>query len=159
MVSISQFPMDRLPEAWQWLQQFPLNNFDDFGPRTCDEFQTEMYRRLSNESLTAVSYLGELCGIVGLVRLSPRVSMFHGICFDAKVHGIGIASRGVNLILNECFRRGAAKVSANYFADNLTIHRFLWKLGFIEEGYLHNHTVRQGKPVDMKLVSLFARAN
>ena len=156
MITVSQFPMEQLPEAWRWLQQFPNNNFDDYGPKDFSEFKKEMYGRLSSESIFGVSYLNELVGAVGVISLSPQVSMLHGICFDKAIHGSGIAAKGVGMILADYFKNGASKVCASYFADNLVVHRFLSKLGFVEEGYFCKHTTRKGVAVDMRFVSLFA---
>jgi RimJ/RimL family protein N-acetyltransferase len=157
MQIVSPFPPSKYRRLWDWLGQFPLNHFDDGGPRTCDEFAGTIAERLAHgERLYGVfDDRGELVGAIGMAFLSPRAAMFHGISFDRPAHGTGIAQRAVAAILDELFRSGIEKVSAAYFADNERVHRFLKKLGAVEEGYLRRQTRRGGVPVDMRLVAFF----
>lgn len=151
------FPIDQLPRAWEWMGQYPLANFDDFGPTTYEQFETEMKRRADSEDLFGIFHNSEPCGFVGAFVLSPQCCMLHGICFDKAVHGLGVAKPAVRAVMDIIFNQGFKKIAASYFADNLRIHRFLQKLGFVEEGYLHRQTMRIGKEIDMRLVGTFRK--
>jgi RimJ/RimL family protein N-acetyltransferase len=151
---VSPFPRAAYPLAWGWLRQFPQHNFDDSGPRTVDEFAAEMDRRLaSGERAWGFEHGGNLAGIAGYAPLAAHWGMFHGICFDERVHGKGIARAAIEAVLTELFAQGVEKISASYFAENTRIERFLARLGAIEEGYLHRQARRGGQPVDMRLVA------
>lgn len=155
MKLVSPFPRAAYPLAWLWLRQFPLANFDDSGPRTCAEFAAEMDSRLARGERTwgFEHDDGWLVGIAGYAPLAAHWGIFHGICFDQRVHGQGIAGLAIERVLTELFATGVEKISASYFAENERIHRFLARLGAIEEGYLHRQARRGGQAVDMRLVA------
>jgi RimJ/RimL family protein N-acetyltransferase len=157
-MTISQpFPEALLPEAWGWLQQFPRANFDDFGPRSCEEFLVEMRRRReSGERSWAVRSEGRAVGLVGYAQLAPHSGTFHGVCFDRSVHGTGLTRAAIEAILEQVFAEGTRKVMAGYFSDNHRVHTFFKRLGAQSEGLLRAQTYRQGQPVDMRLVAFFA---
>ena len=155
-MQIEAFPLERLPELWAWLGQFPENNFDDAGPRSLEEFEAEMRRRLaSGQWLLGVAADGRLVGAIGFECLAPYLGMFRGIVFDRSVHGAGIAAQAVRAVLERAFRTGIEKVSALYFADNKRIDGLLIKLGAIDEGLLRKHTRRNGQPVDVRVGAFF----
>lgn len=151
---ISPFPRAAYALAWEWLNQFPAANFDDSGPRTLAEFAIEMDRRLAaGERTWGFEHGGRLVGIAGYAPLAPHWGMLRGICFDQPAHGRAIAEAAIRGMLDEIFAAGVEKISASYFADNARIHRFLARLGAIEEGYLRRQARRAGQPVDMRLVA------
>jgi RimJ/RimL family protein N-acetyltransferase len=145
-----------LAELWDWLRQFPAANFDDQGPKTRADFELEMARRQAcGELFWTVEYGKRAVGVIGIAPISARLAMFHGVCFDRSVHGTGIASQAIRAVLDELFGQGFDKVSAAYFADNTRIHKLFQRLGARNEGYLRAHTVRAGKPLDMRLIAFF----
>lgn len=149
-------PDSALREAWGWLQEYPECNFDDAGPRTFEVFRDEVAkRRQSGELIFGVELGGELCGLIGVNLGNGRVAMFHGICFAKRVHGQGVASQAVRELISNLWEIGYEKVQACFFADNGRVHEFLLDLGAIEEGYLRRHTVRGGRPLDMRLVAFY----
>jgi len=155
MTLLSPFPASALPRAWEWLREFPANNFDDYGPRTLEEFLAVMEERASQEFTWGVLYEGELCGIIAFLPLTERTGTFHGICFTRSVHGKGIAKEAVGQVIEELFASGIQKIQAGIFADNIRVARFLTGLGAVEEGLLREQTMRGGIAVDMQLLAIF----
>lgn len=152
---IDGFPKSAYLQAWRWLLEFPLHNFDDYGPQSFSDFAEAMEERSKTERTWGITSEGQLCGIVAYLPYTPRSGTFHGICFSKSVHGTGIARRAVKQILAELFASGVQKISASFFADNQQVHRFLAGLGAVDEGLMRQHTVRGGIPIDMRLTAFF----
>jgi len=157
VVLVSPFPSERLNLAWNWLNQFPENNFDDFGPTTFEEFEGEMIRRMGVEKTWGVLKDGVLCGIIAFLPANQRNGSFHGICFSKAVHGTGTAKRAVRMVIEEIFQSGVQKISASYFASSTKIEHLLLSLGAQYEGTLVKQTVQHGRPIDMRLVAFHAK--
>jgi ribosomal-protein-alanine N-acetyltransferase len=49
---------------------------------------------------------------------------------------------------------GLEKIEAHVFAENLASARVLEKCGFVEEGYLRKHYLKDGGFIDAKLLAL-----
>ena len=153
---ISPFPSECLTYAWAWLRESPECNFDDYGPRSFETFFLEMKRRADGgERSWGVRRDGELVGIIGYLPITERWGSFHGICFTREVCGTSTTRLAVARVIHELFDSGVEKISACYFADNYRVGRFLADLGAVEEGYLRRQTLRDGKPLDMRLVAIF----
>ncbi len=147
-------PVIWAPMVLEWLHEHPKCNFDDYGPRTVDEIEA----KLANVTIRTwgVIHDGAPCGVIAYQSIAPEFGAFAGICFTESVHGKGIARLAVQRVLNRLWAEGVEKISASYFADNLRVARFLAKLGAVREGLLRAQTRRNGEPVDMELVALFA---
>lgn len=159
MVTLSRpFPANHYDKLWAWLHEYPDNNFDDFGTRNFVEFCCEIDRRAEMEDTFLVRSHGAPVGAIGYIGLNSHLGMFHGICFAKAVHGKGIAAEAVKAVLNRAFSTGVYKVSAEIHADNLQVWAFLKKLGAAQEGLMIGHTLRNGKPIDKRLVSFFAHS-
>jgi len=153
---VSPFPEEALPEAWEWAHEFPASNFDDYGPRSFEQFEAEILSRNEREQRTwGVKHDGRWCGLVGFYSGNQRTGMMRGILFARHVHGQGVARQAVSRILNGLFDDGIEKIGAAYFADNYHVDRFLKNLGGVQEGYLRAQTMRAARPVDMRLVAIF----
>ena len=152
---LTPYPERALPLAWEWLREYPAQNFDDYGPATYQEFAAEMGKRAVVETTWAVATGGRICGIVAYLPYTPRSGTFHGICFSQEVHNTGLAAEAVAAILAGLFASGAEKVAASFFADNDRVRHFLSKLGAVDEGLLRKQTVRGGIAIDMRLVAFF----
>src|SRR6202162_902009 len=155
MVTLTSFPLNRIPDLWRFAHEFADRNIDDYGPATEQEFTAGLLLRLENgETMTAVYADGVLVGAIGYCPLTARLGLFHGICFTQSVHGSGIPFEAVRLFIGERFQEGVEKIQAAYFADNRRVRRFLIKLGAEDEGYMRKQTTRHDKPIDMWLVAI-----
>lgn len=151
----SPFPPEVLLLVWEWLLEYPEQNFDDFGPRNIAEFIDHIERRdKAGERMWMVKYDGLYVGFLGFTPVSPIVGTFH-LCFSRTVHGKGVAREAVLQMLRLLFSEGIEKVQVAYFADNWPVRRFLKKLKAKDEGFLMAHTTKKGLPVDMHMVALF----
>lgn len=152
---VSPLPISWCPDVWGWLQVDPTANFDDYGPQNQEQFANECQRRFQSEWIWGVAVDGQRAGAVGAVSMTPRLVSLHGIVFRESVRGTGAAHIGVSKVLDVLWNNGVEKVIASYFSDNMRVHSFLKKLGAVEEGYLKAHTIRNGEPIDMRLVAWF----
>jgi RimJ/RimL family protein N-acetyltransferase len=154
---LSPFPPSEFGRAWDWLNEYPERNLDDYGPQSREAWIAEMERRAEHERTWGVVKDGELVGIIGYLPLAPRCGWFHGICFTRSAWGRATTQTAVEAVIQELFATGVEKISASYFADNPKIHRFLADLGAVEEGLLRKQTLRGGELIDMRLVAIFKR--
>lgn len=152
---IYPYPADQLRAAWEWMNEFPLANLDDYGPKSYEEFEQDMLARLKTEVISGVKHRDKLVGIIGYLPITSRYGMFHGICFSKAVHGQGVASQAVRKFVANLFANGVEKISASYFADNRRVRRLLGNIGAVDEGYMRRQTTQKGKPVDSILVAIF----
>ena len=152
----SPFPAEHLSLAWEWINEFPERNLDDYGPRDLASFITDIEaRHAAGESTWCVYKKGQPCGIISYKPWTPMHGTFHGICFTKSVWGRETTTTAVQLVLDQIFRSGVVKVSAFHFADNIKINRFLRDLGAVQEGYLEKQAMRGGELIDMVLLALF----
>ena len=141
---------------WCWLNEFPQNNFDDFGPKNLDELLVEITRRAHRGEWMWTVYVGDRsAGVIGYAPQNEYCGVFHGICITKEWHGTGVAQAAVSKVIDEIFTTSQQKISASFFRDNERVHKFLCNLGFCHEGLLMHQTLRGGKPVDMTLMALF----
>lgn len=155
---VSPFPPDKFSLVWQWVNEYPDRNLDDFSPQTCEDFINVMNARVHTEQSWGVAKGSELCGIINYCPWSEHCGIFHGICFTERAWGRETTEKSVRLVLAQLFSEGVHKVSAMYFSDNIKIDRFLRDLGAVQEGYLVGQTMRNRQPVDMILVAIFKEA-
>jgi RimJ/RimL family protein N-acetyltransferase len=153
---ISPFPPQHYPLLWKWLHEFPASNFDDFGPHTLEQFAAEMDRRAQDEQTWCVTLHGEPVGAIGYCRESGYHGHFNGICFARDAHGTGVAREAIRRVMESVWATGTQKVSAYFFAHNRRVLRFLLRLGAVREGVLKDHTLQDGKPIDVLAVAFFA---
>lgn len=154
-VSLRSITPDDIPLLWRWLNEYPHQNFDDYGPKYIEEFEVEIIRRIQRNTIYLVAMLNDKpVGCIGYEKETPRSGSFKGICFAKSVHRTGVAAFAVRNFLLILFRNGIEKVSAQYFSDNMPIKNFLKKQGFGLEGTLMAHTLRRGVPTKVSLVAL-----
>lgn len=154
-VSLRGITPDDVPLLWKWLNEYPHQNFDDYGPRSIEEFEVEMISKIQRGEVFVVAlHNGQPVGCIGYAKETPRTGSFRGICFAKSVHRTGVAAFAVKHFLKSVFSAGTDKVSATYFSDNMAIKNFLKKQGFGLEGTLMAHTMRRGVPTKMSLVAL-----
>ena len=154
-VSLRGITPEDIPLLWKWLQEYPHQNFDDYGPKVIEEFEVELIRRMQRNTVYVIALQNHKpVGCIGYEKETPRTGSFRGICFAKSVHRTGVAAFAVKHFLRSIFNAGTEKVSACYFSDNLPIKNFLKKQGFGLEGTLMAHTMRRGVPTKMSLVAL-----
>ena len=154
------FPED-VPLLWGWMQEYPRANFDDYGPKTLEDFHVEIHARLNRrEYIFVAMHDGKPVGCIGFAPITDRLGGMRGICFSKAVHGTGIAPFAVRESLRILFTANDGrlqKIEANYFRDNSRIKKFLRNLGFVHEGTRLDHTLRSGVPTDLALVALYRK--
>ena len=157
MISVGRFPFegDVLERTWEWLNEFPEANFDDYGPKTFSDFCTHVAGRSQHERMWLIKKDGTPCGVVRYFPVTDRLGSMHGICFAKGFCSSEQKREAVRCILDEIFSSGVDKICAGYFADNMRISKFLSDLGAVREGYFSRHTLRQGQQLDMVQVAIF----
>jgi len=143
-----------LPALWAMIHEHPEAHLDDTAGTTLEAFADEMASRLARgERLWSVVVDGQMAGAIGYAPITARVGMLHGVCIARRVSGRGIADRALRDVLEQLQAEGVQKVSASYFVDNRHIRACLKRLGFVDEGLLHERAIRGGVPVALWLVA------
>lgn len=154
-LALAAFPAELLPLLWEWLSEFPKANFDDYGPKTLEQFREWMLLRAQSGTKTlGVIVDGSFVGAIAVLQLD-KSAMFRGICFSKAMHGKGVAHAACQIVLQAHWDEGFRKVAAEYMADNRRVRHFLEKLGAVDEGYLKRETLRGGRPMDVRRVAFF----
>lgn len=110
----------------------------------------------ANEKTWAVYRDGELGGIVSFQALTPWLGTAHCL-FKKNLWGFETTIPALRTVAEEIFATGIWKLTVMPFRDNLQIKGVLKRLGAECEGTLREHTVREGKPVDVLLYGLTRR--
>lgn len=142
------FPFEALPRVWGWIAPFRERLFDDFGPKTQDEFVASMSARWPCYATWAIRADGELCGLMTMERLSPWVGNAH-MLIKREFHGKGVAVKAARKVIAEMFALGVGKIAMYPLEGNLAVASLNCHLGAKREGCLQGHTVRGGKPCDV----------
>lgn len=148
----SPFPEYAWPRVWSWIETFRHRVADDFGPKTLEEF-VEQRMAATHEKTWAVYRDGELGGIVSFQALTPWLGTAHCL-FKKNLWGFETTIPALRAVAEEIFATGIWKLTVMPFRDNLQIKGVLKRLGAECEGTLREHTVREGKPVDVLLYGL-----
>jgi RimJ/RimL family protein N-acetyltransferase len=99
------------------------------------------------------NYLIGRCGFSSLEIGSHRAEI--GYWLAKPYWGRGIMTAVVRKACEIAFAEfGLEKIEAHVFAENLASARVLEKCGFVEEGYLRKHHVKDGKYLDARLFAL-----
>ena len=155
---IDPFPAEHIDKAFEWMHEYPERSLDDSMPKTKREFQAMMERRGEEEYTYCVMQDGEPVGFIGFAFTGPITGSMRGVCFTKSVHGNGTAVRAMRGVLQQHFDySGMHKISAFPFADNHRAIAFYKKLGAKTEGVLRQHSKRDGKFVDIVMLSFFAQ--
>lgn len=153
---VSPFPSEFYRNLFEWACQFPERMMDDYWPKDLDGLSSTLDLRSESEYTALVVENGEPVGFIGYQDLTPHVGTLRGVCFDNVVHGNGTAFRALRQVLQKQFDRGIHKILAFPFADNHRSIAFYYKLGAKREGVLREHTIRNGKLIDMLCLAFFA---
>ncbi len=152
-VSLVPFQPAWIDMAWEWLNQDRHVNFDDYGPRTVEEFADNLLSRVERgQTIMAVLKGGVPVGMIGFQPVTERLGQFAGICIAKQAQRKSVGTIAVGILLLSLYSEGFEKIEAAFFADNEGVEALFRKLGAREEGILLEHTLRGGKPVDMKLM-------
>ena len=143
--------------VWDWVNEFPENNRDDFGPQTLEDFKSFVLNKmkLGVIMLAVRDKTNTLIGVIGLNKINPVSWETAGIIFGKRWHGTGAALNAMWRVLKTLRASGVQKVSAKFFRDNKKIRKFLYELGFRPEGILKNQTLQHGKPIDVCVWAVF----
>lgn len=143
-------------DIWSWLNEFQSSNFDDYGPRSADEF-VSLTASKSSLMTWGIELDGVPSGLIGFQPITSRLGMLNGVCFRKAAHRTGGPDLAFKRVLDALWGIGIEKVSATYFADNDHARRFLARHGAEDEGLMKSHTMRSGVPTDMRLVAIFRK--
>jgi len=152
---ISPFPFEALPRVWRWIESFREQVGDDFAPKTEASFMDAMYARWGRQKTWAILGDGEPGGLIFYERLTPWLGTAH-VLLKRVFQGKGIAVKACRQAVSEMFEceEGLGKLQFDVLARNLAIGSLLVNIGAVREGTLHDHTLRDGKPIDVWLYGL-----
>lgn len=151
---VSPFPVEWAVHLYGWMREDWDANVSDEGPQTLDDVTADLMQRQEREQTWGIlTDAAQPVGFIGYLPVNHEVGMLHGVCFATAVQGTGLAASSLTAVLVELARQHVRKVSANYFADNQRVRRFLQRQGFQDEGFLVNQTRRRGVLTSMHLVA------
>jgi RimJ/RimL family protein N-acetyltransferase len=154
MISVVKpFPPNAVPRIWRWMSDVPCRVCDDFAPCTLEEFLAQWEQRRGVDTW-GVLRNGELGGYVSFEKLTPVVGTVH-VLFKRSFWGRGTTIPALELVYAQAFEQsGVSKILSLVFRDNHAIRALARHVGAREEGIFRNHTMRNGKPVDMVAIGL-----
>lgn len=156
----SPFPEYALPRLWQWISSSRNSVCDDFSPKNIDELVVHWERkRRAGERTWGVFRSGDLGGMISSSLFSPILADIHCI-FKRSFWGHETTFNAMNLVAGEIFsredneKRQVQKITSMAFFDNHALFGLVKKLGFVKEGSLRQHALRDGKLVDVVIGGL-----
>lgn len=166
-VELVSYDPSYLPVFMEWRNQ-PLSiRHNPLEPRRSEEIGRGLAGEGSNLAVLArfASYRWfvmldkEPVGTVSLKNISHSMGYAEiGYGIAQSHHGKGIATAAVGLLVEKVFRETSLrKLIAYIHVENGASRRVLQKLGFREEGFLREHYLIQGQPVDEILFALLRR--
>lgn len=135
---------DELTKVWNWLVDEPALHFDDFGPKTFEQFVEYMSGLEGRNIIMFAVRKGKK--LVGAVGFSPEDAHIKGMVFDESERGTGLPVSALRVLLLMLWKVGIKDVTFRYFASNRRMPGFLRKLGAKFIG-LDGHTTQGGVPV------------
>gem|GEM_PF-1272088 len=147
------FPLESLPDVWEWTLAVPRATRDDFSPQTLEEFLLNQIERSDDLYTWGIYRDEEIGGIVWVEQVSPIVVAAHCL-FKKSFYGHRTTIPALNQIAAKLFAAGFEKIQMPTFADNHAIRSLIKKLGGKQEGLLRRHTRRDGQPLDVVIFGL-----
>lgn len=161
MITQSPFYFEKSRELWDWASH-AKDFIDDFGPKTYEEFEPELWNRIRNEMTWSVLdaqtpqiTADKTVGFVGAQRVNAVSVQIKGLIINPTYRGLGLGLGALDLVVRELKGvRGYKKVMASCFATNSVMITLFRKLNAVREGTLSGVTVVDGKPADLILWNL-----
>lgn len=147
------FPLHAVPRIWTWAEEFRHQVMDDFGPKSLAEFVTDWEMKAELRESWAIEHNGEIGGMVCVDRVSPVLGHVQSITKRA-FWGAEKMLEPMREIYGHAFALGYQKIYSLTFTDNSNVIHLARKLGATREGKLRQHTIRNGKLVDMLIMGL-----
>jgi len=130
-----------------------------------DECQTPLsYQHIENFVMApvwyrrAIEYKGEFIGLTGLEEpdLTLGTARFFFVIGDPTLWGKGIGEGVLRAVVAEAFNTlGLCKITSSYLSPNIASRIIHERVGFQEDGCLHQKAFRNGAWVDQVLLTLF----
>lgn len=149
------FPLYALPRVWKWIESFRQKVFDDFGPKTEDQFIEYWVSRQFRS--WAVLRHGVLGGVITSTNITPRVAEMHCI-FREEFWGHENTVPPICAVADILIETGITKVTSCVTPDNHGIVALLKKIGGVREGHLRGQQLRGGKPSDLIIMAVHKEA-
>jgi RimJ/RimL family protein N-acetyltransferase len=150
----SPFPEYALPRVWTWIEDFRRRVADDYSPKTLGEFMRHWKEREPFRKTWGVWRGEDLGGLVIYEPWQPGVGTSHAL-FKRSFWGRTTTRNALDLVYSELFASGVRKVVNFPFRGNNAIIALGKSLGAVTEGVLKGQTLRDGKPTDVIILSLF----
>ena len=162
MITLSDLKLEEYERVWSWAN-FPRSAFfDDFGPKTAEEFKALLAIRLATEyvwgvyshSVDGAPNKGSLIGYAGATEINPLTAQLRGMVLDPKHRGKGYGIETLKLVKLMLIQRGYNKVMGSCFSTNGRMISVFRKVSAEREGFLKNVTEVGGISTDLILWSM-----
>lgn len=149
------FPLYAVPRVWGWTKTYRHRIADDFGHQDESAFVNALMEKMGSGLETwAVMRGEELGGLVCAEPITPVV-LSCDVLFKPQFFGKDTIDPAMRQVLKELFSRdNVAKVSMNLFDDNSGLISMFTRLGGSIEARLKNHTMRQGRLVNVISIAI-----
>jgi len=127
------------------------------GPhRTEHMFMVSLAPRAISLKTNSTARVTKKIGVIGLCGWNTHdrcaeISFYIG---DHRHQGHGFMSRALKLLINWGFENDLRRIWAEVYDFNEPSINLLKKLGFVTEGVLRQHVIKQGRPTDSLMMGL-----
>ena len=143
----------RDPEVTRWLEASDISREDAIAFMREGE-KSGRYRIYAICDKSSGLHVGNIK--LGDILFEHGVSDLVTVLGDRVYWGRGYATEAIELCKDMAFERlGLRKLSAGMYADNIASLKAYSKAGWLIEGFMHDHSLRDGKTQDRILVSCF----
>ena len=155
MIELAEgFPEESRADLWAWLNEPRAPNFDDFGPRTYEEFLNELRSRVWPHRPWSIWHEGAAIGYLAFQPLSPMLGFFRGMVMAPKWRGKGIGSLALRMAVQRLVAAdGYSKLVVATYGDNARVRKMFEACGFEDVGYITGATIRAGQPLDVRIMT------
>ncbi len=164
---VEPFPDVEIASLWNWMQGFRGRVCDDLAPATFPEFLEFYLSQVPAMRTFGVSLQRnndptdlEFGGFVSVTQLTPYVAETH-LVFSRRFWGHETTVPALRAIYSHVFAETPRlmTITASVFEDNHQLIQLAKAVGAVEETSpkhpLRNRTMRGGKPIGLRVVSLF----
>lgn len=165
---ITPFPQGEIPRVWGWLQCFKSLCFDDFSPKTRDEFigffgeslgRVLSWGVIDKNNRLSMNHPAPLIGVLTFEGASPTNGYMH-VASSRKAWGSRMIDEAAKVAIRDVFNSNStiARVSAVIFAGNYPAQALCRRVGFVREGVFKDMILQNNEPQAIIHYGLYRRS-
>ena len=147
------FPAYAWPMVWEWLQPVQFSVFDDFGPKSKEEFVEYSLRVRANHRSFVVRIDGRIGGVITFDQVNPVTAIGH-VLFARWCWGTAAPAEGLRQACARMFEGTTRKVLGLIPESNRLAIALAVRHGGKVEGLLRQHSQRGGQLVNAVAIGM-----